>query len=278
MITTISTNLCFGGVQGVYRHESTETGSSMRFAVFLPPQAKNGPVPALFWLSGLTCTEENFIFKAGAQRVAAQLGLALVCPDTSPRGLNLPGETDSYDFGAGAGFYVDASEAPWSQGYRMYSYVTQELPDLVAGGFPLDPARLGISGHSMGGHGALTIALKNPELFKSVSALAPICAPSRCPWGEKALTGYLGAERQKWREYDATSLIEDRGWQGPAILVDQGSADQFLEVQLKPDLLRQACAQAGVALNLRMQPGYDHSYYFIASFIEDHLRFHAAKL
>ena len=250
----------------------------MRFALFLPPQAKKGPVPALYWLSGLTCTEENFIFKAGAQRVAAELGIALVCPDTSPRGLDLPGEADSYDFGSGAGFYVDASEAPWSRNYRMYSYITQELPALVAAEFPVDPARLGISGHSMGGHGALTIALKNPGLFRSVSAFAPISSASRSPWGEKALAGYLGMDRERWREYDASLLIEERGWSGPPILVDQGSADPFLETQLKPELLQQACARRGVALDLRLREGYDHSYYFIASFIDEHLRFHAAQL
>jgi S-formylglutathione hydrolase len=246
--------------------------------VFIPPQAKIGPVPVLYWLSGLTCTEENFIVKAGAQRVAAELGLAVVAPDTSPRGLSLPGDADSYDFGIGAGFYVDATEAPWSQGYRMYSYITKELFGIVASAFPVDPARVGIFGHSMGGNGALTVALKNPSCYKSVSAFAPISSPSRCPWGEKALTGYLGADRNKWREYDATSLIEDRGWNGPAILVDQGTQDQFLEPQLKPELLKEACERIGVPLNLRMQEGYDHSYYFIASFIEDHLRFHAANL
>jgi S-formylglutathione hydrolase len=278
MTTIISQYKCFGGIQGFYSHDSHETGSCMRFGVFIPPQAKNGPVPVLYWLSGLTCTEENFFVKAGAQRVAAELGLALVSPDTSPRGLNLPGDADSYDFGVGAGFYLDAGEAPWSKAYRMYSYVTQELFGLVASGFSVDPERAGVFGHSMGGHGALTIALKNPSRYKSVSAFAPISSPARCPWGEKALTGYLGADREKWREYDATALIAERGWRGPPILVDQGSADQFLETQLKPSLLKQACDLKGVALNLRMQEGYDHSYYFIASFIEDHLRFHAANL
>jgi S-formylglutathione hydrolase len=250
----------------------------MRFGVYLPPQAQSGRVPVLYWLSGLTCTEENFIVKAGAQRVAAELGLAIIAPDTSPRGLGIPGEADSYDFGIGAGFYVDATEAPWSQGYRMYSYVTQELFELVATTFPVDPARAGIFGHSMGGHGALTIALKNPHRFRSVSAFAPIVSPSRCPWGEKALAGYVGPDREKWREYDATSLIEDRGWKGPALLVDQGTQDQFLENQLKPELLVAVCKRLGIPLDLRMQQGYDHSYYFIASFIEDHLRFHAKHL
>jgi S-formylglutathione hydrolase len=250
----------------------------MRFGVFLPPQAQGARVPVLYWLSGLTCTEENFIVKAGAQRVAAELGLALVVPDTSPRGLKIPGDDAAYDFGVGAGFYVDATREPWARNYRMYSYVTSELPALVAGEFPLDAARAGIFGHSMGGHGALTIALKNPGRYQSVSAFAPISSPMRVPWGEKALTGYLGAERAAWREYDATALIEDRGWRGPPLLVDQGSADQFLETQLKPQLLAEACRRAGVALELRLQEGYDHSYYFIATFIEDHLRFHARRL
>ena len=277
-VTTISRNKSCGGIQGTYSHESRETGCVMRFGVFLPPQAEAGAVPVLFWLSGLTCTEENFIVKAGAQRVAAELGLALVAPDTSPRGLKIPGEDESYDFGSGAGFYVDATEAPWSRGYRMYSYITQELFALVAATFPVDAARVGIFGHSMGGHGALTIALKNPDRYKSVSAFAPICSPLHCPWGEKALSGYLGADRAPWREYDATELIEDRGWTGPAILVDQGTGDQFLDSQLKPELLAKACGEAGVALDLRMQQGYDHSYFFIATFIEDHLRFHALTL
>ena len=278
MVTTVSRNKCFGGVQGVYSHDSRETACVMRFGVFLPPQADSGKVPVLYWLSGLTCSEENFIVKAGAQRVAAELGLAIVVPDTSPRGLQIPGEDASYDFGVGAGFYVDATQAPWSRGYRMYSYVTRELPELVAATFAVDPARAGIFGHSMGGHGALTIALKNPGYYKSVSAFAPICSPMRCPWGEKALAGYLGADRARWRDYDATALIEDRGWHGPPLLVEQGTSDQFLQSQLKPELLAQACAQAGVALKLRMQEGYDHSYFFIATFIEDHLRFHAANL
>jgi len=250
----------------------------MRFGVFLPPQAEVRTVPVLYWLSGLTCTEENFIVKAGAQRVAAELGLAIVVPDTSPRGLKIPGEAESYDFGLGAGFYVDATQAPWSRGYRMYSYVASELPRLVEADFPVDPARAGIFGHSMGGHGALTVALKNPERYKSVSAFAPICSAMRCPWGEKALTGYLGADRTAWRDYDATALIESRGWKGPGLLVDQGTDDQFLESQLKPQLLEETCRRAGVALDLRLREGYDHSYFFIATLIEDHLRFHARNL
>ena len=250
----------------------------MRFGVFLPPQAEAGAVPALYWLSGLTCTEENFIVKAGAQRVAAELGLALVVPDTSPRGLKLPGEGESYDFGLGAGFYVDATQAPWSRGYRMYSYVTSELFQLVAAEFPVDSRRVGVFGHSMGGHGALTIALKNPGFYRSASAFAPISSPMRCPWGEKALSGYLGPDRAAWREYDSTALIEARGWRGPPLFVDQGTSDQFLESQLKPELLEEACERAGVPLELRRQAGYDHSYFFIATFIEDHLRFHARNL
>lgn len=278
MLTTISRSRCFGGDQGTYSHDAAETGCTMRFAVYLPPQARDGLVPVLYWLSGLTCSEENFVVKAGAQRVAAELGIALVVPDTSPRGLGIPGENESYDFGLGAGFYVDATEPPWSTGYRMYSYVTEELPALAVAEFPIDPRRAAICGHSMGGHGALTIALKKPRRFRSVSALAPICAPSRCPWGEKALAGYLGADRARWRRYDSTALIEDLGWTGPPILVDQGTADPYLDVQLKPQLLSAACEKAGVPLRLRLQEGYDHSYFFVASFIADHLRFHARYL
>jgi S-formylglutathione hydrolase len=274
-IKLVAENLCFGGVQGVYTHTARETACAMRFAVFVPPQAKSRHVPVLYWLSGLTCTEENFTVKAGAQRIASELGLAIVVPDTSPRGLGIPGEGDSYDFGLGAGFYVDATEEPWSRGYRMYSYVAVELPRVVAENFPIDSSRAGIFGHSMGGHGALGIALKNPRAYKSVSAFAPISSPMRCPWGEKALAGYLGNDRSRWREYDATVLLEERGWSGPPLLVDQGTKDAFLESQLKPQLLSEACARGNVALELRMQDGYDHSYYFIASFIEDHLRFHA---
>jgi S-formylglutathione hydrolase len=276
--TPISQSLCFGGVQAVYTHDARETGCAMRFGLFLPPQANAGPVPLLYWLSGLTCTEENFIVKAGAQRVAAELGIAIVVPDTSPRGLDHPGERDSYDFGVGAGFYVDATRAPWSQGYRMYSYVTNELPAYVAAHFPVDPTRAGIFGHSMGGHGALVIAIRNPERYQSVSAFAPIVSPMRCPWGEKALSGYLGDDRDAWRAYDATALMDDRGYAGRTILVDQGTRDPFLERELKPHLLREACGRAGVALDLRMREGYDHSYYFIATFIDEHLRFHAQAL
>jgi S-formylglutathione hydrolase len=277
-VKLVSGQKCFGGEQRVYVHESREASCAMRFGIFLPPQAQAGKVPHLYWLSGLTCTEENFIVKAAAQRVAAELGIAIIVPDTSPRGLGYAGEGDSYDFGLGAGFYVDATEAPWSAGYRMYSYVSAELPEVVDANFPVDLARTGIFGHSMGGHGALAIALRNPDRYRSVSAFAPIASPMRCPWGQKALAGYLGPDRDRWREYDATALLEARGWAGPPLLVDQGTRDPFLETQLKPELLREACALGRVPLDLRLQEGYDHSYFFIATFIEDHLRFHARYL
>jgi S-formylglutathione hydrolase len=278
MLTTIAQNRCFGGVQGIYRHPSREIGSAMRFGLFLPPQAQAGRVPVLYWLSGLTCTEENFVIKAGAQRVAAELGLAIVTPDTSPREARFAGDDASYEFGLGAGFYVDATEAPWAQAYRMYSYVTRELPGLVAANFAVDGERTGIFGHSMGGHGALVIALRDPATYRSLSAFAPISSPLRCPWGEKALIGYLGADRTRWRSYDAAVLIAEAGWKGPPILVDQGTQDQFVDTQLHPELLQEACTSAGVPLELRMREGYDHSYFFIATFIEEHLRFHARNL
>ena len=277
-IKTISENKSFGGTQTVFSHDAAETGCTMRAAIYLPPQALHHKVPVLYWLSGLTCTEENFTVKAGAQRIAAELGMAIVAPDTSPRGVRFPGDDASYDFGLGAGFYLDATEAPWSANYRMYSYIVKELFDLVGASYPVDTARAGIAGHSMGGHGALTIGLKNPERFRSISAFAPIVSPMRCPWGQKALAGYLGADRAAWSDHDATALIARRRWSGGPILVDQGSSDQFLESQLKPELLSAACADAGVPLQLRMQEGYDHSYYFIATFIEDHLRHHAGEL
>ena len=277
-LTTISQNLCFEGTQGVYSHVSEQTGGTMRFGIFLPPQARGGPVPVLYWLSGLTCTEENFIIKAGAQRVAAELGVAIVTPDTSPRGVDIPGMAESYDFGLGAGFYVDATESPWAQNFRMDSYVTRELPALIAAHFAVDTQRSAIFGHSMGGHGALVLALRNPQRYRSVSAFAPIVSPLNCPWGQKALGGYLGPDHGTWKDYDACALIEARGWKGSALLVDQGASDPFLQTQLKPELLQQACARAGVALDLRLRAGYDHSYFFIASFIESHLRFHAQQL
>ena len=273
-LETISTHRCFGGTQGFYRHSSDETGTPMRFSLFVPEG--EGPFPVVWFLSGLTCTEENFTTKAGAQRVAAELGLVLVAPDTSPRGEGVP-DDPAYDFGMGAGFYVDATQAPWAKHYRMRSYIERELPEVIAASFPTDMAAQGITGHSMGGHGALTIALRNPGRFRSVSAFAPIASPMRCPWGEKALSGYLGPDRDAWRAYDATALIED-GARVPELLVDQGDADSFLDSQLKPELLEEACRAAGIPLTLLRQPGYDHSYYFIASFIEDHLRWHHQRL
>ena len=273
----LSANLMFEGSHEVWTHQSEACNCIMRFAIYLPPQAQVGKVPALFWLSGLTCTDENFATKAGAQRVAAELGVAIVMPDTSPRGLNLPGEDDSYDFGSGAGFYLKATQAPWAGHYNMYDYVVSELPALVNEYFPVDDQRVSISGHSMGGHGALTIALKNPDRYRSVSAFAPIVAPTRCPWGEKAFTGYLGTDRATWQQYDATELVKEVQLPGE-ILIDQGDADDFLKEQLKPQLFAEACRLSGQSLNLRMQAGYDHSYFFIASFIEEHLRFHAAAL
>lgn len=277
-IEILEEHFCFGGIQRVYTHQSLFTRCSMRFGLFLPPQAKNSQVPILYWLSGLTCNEQNFITKAGAQRIASKLGIAILNPDTSPRGIDLPEENESNDFGTGAGFYVDATKNPWSKYYRMASYIQKELPELLKKHLQLDSKKCGIFGHSMGGHGALTLALKNPTQYRSVSAFAPICAPRHSPWGRKALRGYLGEDEQAWKEYDACELIAKKGWPHQAILIDQGQSDPFLEEQLKPNLFEKACEKAGVKLNLRMHPGYDHSYYFIASFIEDHLRFHAASL
>ncbi len=277
-IELIEEHYCFGGIQRVYTHQSDVTHCTMRFGLFLPPHAQKQNVPVLYWLSGLSCTEQNFITKAGAQRVAAHLGIALVVPDTSPRGVNLPGDQECYDFGVGAGFYVDALQSPWSKYYNMSTYVHEELPNLLQQHFPLNHHACGIFGHSMGGHGALTLALKHPERYRSVSAFAPICAPSQCQWGQKAFTGYLGADKQQWNEYDACELIAQRGWPHQRILIDQGAQDPYLKEQLKPELFQAACLKAQVALNLRMHEGYDHSYYFIASFIEDHLNFHATIL
>lgn len=279
-LETLNTHRSFGGEQSYRRHASQSTGTPMRFSVFAPPAALAGKkVPVLFWLSGLTCTEDNFTVKAGAQRVAAELGLMIVAPDTSPRGEGVPDDPNgAYDFGLGAGFYVDATQAPYAQNYKMYSYCVNELPALIAASFPYaDMGRQGIFGHSMGGHGALTIALNNPGRFKAVSAFAPICSPLNCPWGEKALTGYLGADRKLWRRHDSCALIED-GARVSELLVDQGTGDQFLVNQLKPELLEAACAKAGIPLTLRRQDGYDHSYFFMASFMEDHLRWHAKRL
>lgn len=275
-VTLLSQSKSFGGMQSIYSHESNSTKSTMRFGIYLPPRAQLQKVPVLYWLSGLTCTEENFIIKAGAQRVAAELGIAIVTCDTSPRGLNIPGDSDSMHLGVGAGFYVDATAAPWNKNYQMYTYVSSELPAVVAENFNVDAARAGIFGHSMGGHGALTIAIKNPEKFKSVSAFAPICAPTQSGWGGQALLSYLGDNPAAWNEYDSTALIKARGWKDD-ILIDQGTEDAY-KANLRPDLFEQACRDAGVKLNLRYQEGYDHGYFFVASFIEDHLRFHAAKL
>jgi len=277
-LKTISEQACFGGIQGIYSHPSSSTGTTMKFSLFRPPQAKCKPVPVLWFLSGLTCTEENFTIKAGAQQYAATHGLMLVAPDTSPRGLDLPGEHDDYDFGSSAGFYVNATEMPWSDHYNMYSYVTEELPDLVFGMFPGDKSKQGIFGHSMGGHGALICALRNPDLYRSVSAFSPICAPTQCAWGIKALAGYLGVDNDvAWQQYDACKLINS-GARTTQILVDQGTADLFLPEQLKPNLLVAACEKAGIPLELRMQDGYDHSYFFIATFVGDHIEWHARAL
>ena len=274
----LSANTCFGGQQLRYSHASSVLGCDMTFSIFLPPQAEQGKVPVLYWLSGLTCTDENFVTKAGAQRYAAELGIAIVTPDTSPRGEGVPDDPEgAYDFGLGAGFYVNATQAPWSDHYHMYDYISCELPALVGAEFPVDDSRVGISGHSMGGHGALTIALKNPGRFKSVSAFAPICSPLHCPWGEKALGNYLGDDREAWAQYDTCALFSRASERLP-ILVDQGDADNFLEEQLQTPLLEQAAQEADYPMTIRMQPGYDHSYFFIASFIGEHLAFHAANL
>jgi S-formylglutathione hydrolase len=273
----VSEHACYGGVQRFYKHDSKETGGPMKFAVYLPPQAKNGKVPALYFLSGLTCTEETFCVKSHAQQLAAELGLMLVVPDTSPREPRIPGDADSWDFGYSAGFYLDATQAPWSTNYRMYSYVTRELPALVAAHLPAQPDANGIFGHSMGGHGALTIALKNPGFYKSVSAFAPIVAPMQVPWGKKAFGNYLGADQNSWRDYDATELVTKKAFPS-LILIDQGTSDQFLAEQLQPEKFSAAAAKSGQKLNLRMQPGYDHGYYFIQTFMADHLRHHASLL
>jgi S-formylglutathione hydrolase len=267
-----------GGVQGVYRHASSATGTDMVFSVYVPDHAAGAQLPVVWWLSGLTCTQANVTEKGEFRRACSELGLIFVAPDTSPRGEGVPDDAEgAYDFGLGAGFYVDATQPPFANNYRMWSYVTAELPALVAAQFPVDIHRQSIMGHSMGGHGALTVGLSFPDRFKAVSAFAPIVAPSQVPWGEKALAGYLGPDRGAWRRHDAVALIED-GARVPALLVDQGAADAFLATQLKPELLEVACAKAGIALTLRLQPGYDHSYYFISTFMADHLRWHAERL
>jgi len=278
MLELISEHACFGGVQRFYRHDSREIGLPMRFSVFMPPAADQGKVPALFYLAGLTCNEETFPIKAGAQRAAAEAGLMLIAPDTSPRGAGVDGETASWDFGVGAGFYLDATQGAWAKHYRMESYI-HELRELVAQELPVDAQRIGIFGHSMGGHGALTLALKRPDVFKSVSAFAPIAAPSRCPWGKKAFTGYLGEDQSGWARHDASLLMAATRTPFPAgILIDQGLGDKFLAEQLYPEAFEAACATAAQPLQLRRHAGYDHGYYFIATFMEDHIRFHAERL
>jgi S-formylglutathione hydrolase len=273
----LSAHACFGGTQHFVAHESRECAAEMRLAVYEPPQARHGRVPVLYYLSGLTCTEETFAIKAGAQRLAAEHGLLIVAPDTSPR-VRLPGDDASWDFGLAAGFYVDATQAPWAAHYRMYSYVTRELPELIAAEFArADTSRQSIMGHSMGGHGALVCALRNPAQYRSVSAFAPIGSPSQVPWGQKAFRGYLGSDVTAWRDYDATELVQ-RQPRSDTILVDQGMADKFLTEQLRPEVFGAACRRAGQKLELREQPGYDHGYYFIQSFMADHVAWHARAL
>ncbi len=274
---TISTSLSHGGVQGVYSHASETCACDMTFAVFVPPQAAQGRLPVLWYLSGLTCTHQNVMDKGEYRQLAAELGLIVVCPDTSPRGETMPDEKDNWQFGSGAGFYVDATETPYSKNYRMYSYVTQELPALIASKFPADMERQGIFGHSMGGHGALTIALKHPDLFRSASAFAPIVQPSTAGWSKPALEKYLGKDEASWRPYDACALVED-GARFPEFLIDQGTADGFLDEGLRPWLFEDACRKAGSPLSLNMREGYDHSYFFISTFMDDHLRWHAQRL
>ena len=276
-ITTLSEHACFGGVQGFYQHDSDETGTPMKFGVFTPPQAKQGAVPVLFYLAGLTCNEETFAIKAGAQRHAAEHGLMLVTPDTSPRGTATPGADAAWDFGTGAGFYLDATQAPWNAHWRMEGYVTRELRALVLEHFEARDDRIGIFGHSMGGHGALTLALNHPGLYQSVSAFAPIAAPTQCPWGVKAFSGYLGDDRQAWARHDATELVK-AGARVPPLLIDQGLADKFLAEQLHPQLLEAACEAGGQPLVLRRHAGHDHGYYFISTFMADHIAHHARHL
>ena len=280
MLELIEEHRCFDGVQRIYRHESEAIGLPMRFSVFLPAQAASAKVPALFYLAGLTCTEETFPIKAGAQRYAAEHGIALIAPDTSPRGADIPGEKDAWDFGAGAGFYVDATQEPWSRRYRMYSYVTQDLRRAVLAELPVREDRLGIFGHSMGGHGALVLALRNPDIYRSVSAFAPIAAPSQCPWGVKAFTGYLGDDREAWKQYDASELVKGDAasrFEG-GILIDQGLADQFLAEQLHPDVFERNAREAGHSVTVRRHEGYDHGYFFISTFVGEHIAHHARVL
>jgi len=275
-IDTVSESKSFGGTQGVYRHQSTATGTEMTFAVFVPEHTPGATLPVLWWLSGLTCTHANVMDKGEYRRACAERGLIFVAPDTSPRGDGVP-DDEAYDFGQGAGFYVDATQEPWAEHFRMRSYIEQELPALIAAEFPVDMDRQGITGHSMGGHGALTVSLRNPGRFRSTSAFAPIVSPLNCPWGEKALGGYLGDDRKAWRAYDACALIED-GARLPELLVDQGTADNFLDSQLKTHLLDEACRNVDMAATIRLQEGYDHSYCFITTFMADHIAWHAERL
>ena len=275
-LTELTAVKSFGGWLKRYKHNSTSLSCEMIFAIYLPPQAAIQKVPLLWWLSGLTCTDENFMQKAGAQRIAAELGIAIVCPDTSPRGLNVPDEPDSYDIGSGAGFYLNATQQPWQNNYRMYDYIAEELPSIIAKHFPVN-GRESISGHSMGGHGALVLGLRQPYRYASISAFAPIASPSRCPWGEKAFSHYLGANRETWAEYDTCELIA-AGASKQELFIDQGTADNFLAEQLKPELLQAACTANNHPIHYRSQHGYDHSYFFVATFIEDHLRYHGSYL
>ena len=280
-IETLSETSCFGGRIGFYQHTSSSNNCDMRFSVFVPPQAAQGKVPVLTFLSGLTCTEENFMVKSGAQRVAAMLGIMLVSPDTSPRGEGVPDDPDGdYDFGLAAGFYLNATQEPWSANYHMYDYITKELPPVIFDNFPGDPERHGLTGHSMGGHGALTIGLRNPDMFSSLSAFAPICTTLHSPWGQKALAYYLGDDKSTWQDYDACEVARRSGGikKFDRILVDQGADDPFLAEQLKPELLEAACKESGLPLELHIHQGYDHGYYFISTFVEEHLRFHAERL
>ena len=276
-LSLLSEHACYGGVQRFYRHDSRETRGPMKFSAYLPPQARNGKVPVLYFLSGLTCTEETFCIKSHAQKFAAELAMMLISPDTSPREPRIAGDADHWDFGYSAGFYLDATEAPWSENYRMYSYVTQELPQIVDAHLPARRGATGIFGHSMGGHGALTLALRNPSLYRSVSAFSPIAAPTQSPWGRKAFANYLGKDMERWREHDATELVARRPYP-ELILIDQGTADQYLSAELMPEKFAAAAAKSGQQLNLRMQQGYDHGYYFIQTFMADHLKHHAQQL
>ena len=277
-LNTKSEQKSFSGVQGVYSHQSESTNCEMEFSVYVPEHSNDEKLPVLFYLSGLTCTQDNVTTKSGFQRYASEYRMIIVCPDTSPRGTDFPNEHESYDFGSGAGFYLNATQQPWSKNYRMYDYVVEELPELITANFPIDSQRMGIFGHSMGGHGALTIGLRNPQKFRSISAFSPIVNPTNCPWGVKAFTGYLGENKDTWNKYDATCLIKQGASSENAILIDQGSADNFLQEQLKPEIFQAACTDASQSLELRMQPGFDHSYYFISSFIGEHIVFHSKNL